>query len=228
MPAKTIIKTQDLRKVYGMGEIQVNALDGVDIQIEEGEFVSIMGPSGGGKSTMLNMVGCLDRPSSGEVILGDVQTSRLNDSQLARFRGKEIGFIFQTFNLYPILNVLKNVELPMIIQSISPAKRRKRAEELLSEIGLGDRVNHMPSELSGGQRQRVAIARALANDPAIILADEPTGNLDSKVGKEVLNIFKELNEKGRTIVTVTHDTDVANMADRILSMIDGKLEVFQN
>lgn len=225
---QNLIQLENVSKVYPMGTEDVHALRDVNVSIKEGEFVSIMGPSGGGKSTMLNMVGCLDRPSSGEVILGDVQTSRLNDSQLARFRGKEIGFIFQTFNLYPILNVLKNVELPMIIQSISPAKRRKRAEELLSEIGLGDRVNHMPSELSGGQRQRVAIARALANDPAIILADEPTGNLDSKVGKEVLNIFKELNEKGRTIVTVTHDTDVANMADRILSMIDGKLEVFQN
>ncbi len=225
---QNLIQLENVSKVYPMGTEDVHALRDVSVSIEEEEFVSIMGPSGGGKSTMLNMVGCLDRPSSGEVILGDVQTSRLNDSQLARFRGKEIGFIFQTFNLYPILNVLKNVELPMIIQNISPTKRRKRAEELLSEIGLGDRVTHMPSELSGGERQRVAIARALANDPAIILADEPTGNLDSKVGKEVLNIFKELNEKGRTIVTVTHDTDVANMADRILKMIDGKLEVFQN
>ncbi len=223
-----LIQLENVSKVYPMGTEDVHALRDVSVSIKGGEFVSIMGPSGGGKSTMLNMVGCLDRPSSGEVILGDVQTSRLNDSQLARFRGKEIGFIFQTFNLYPILNVLKNVELPMIIQSISPAKRRKRAEELLSEIGLGDRMNHMPSELSGGQRQRVAIARALANDPAIILADEPTGNLDTVVGREVLNIFKELNEKGRTIITVTHDMDVANMADRILKMIDGKLEVFQN
>ncbi len=225
---QNLIQLENVSKVYPMGTEDVHALRDVSVSIEEGEFVSIMGPSGGGKSTMLNMVGCLDRPSSGEVILGDVKTSRLNDSQLARFRGKEIGFIFQTINLYPILNVLKNVELPMIIQNVSPTKRRKRAGELLSEIGLGDRVNHMPSELSGGERQRVAIARALANDPAIILADEPTGNLDSKVGKEVLNIFKELNEKGRTIVTVTHDTDVANMADRILKMIDGKLEVFQN
>ncbi len=225
---QNLIQLENVSKVYPMGTEDVHALRDVNVSIKEGEFVSIMGPSGGGKSTMLNMVGCLDRPSKGEVILGDVQTSRLNDSQLARFRGKEIGFIFQTFNLYPILNVQKNVELPMIIQSVSPAKRRKRAGELLSEIGLGDRVNHMPSELSGGQSQRVAIARALANDPAILLADEPTGNLDSVVGKEVLNIFKELNEKGSTIITVTHDMDVANIADRILKMIDGKLEVFQN
>lgn len=225
---QNLIRLENVSKVYPMGTEEVHALRNVSVSIEEGEFVSIMGPSGGGKSTMLNMVGCLDRPTSGEVRLGDIQTSRLNDSQLARFRGKEIGFIFQTFNLYPILNVLKNVELPMIIQNISPAKRRKRAEKLLSEIGLGDRVNHMPSELSGGQRQRVAIARALANDPTIILADEPTGNLDTKVGKEVLNIFRELNERGRTIVTVTHDKDVADMGDRILKMIDGKLEVFQN
>ncbi|MEE8402278.1 MAG: ABC transporter ATP-binding protein [Candidatus Hydrothermarchaeaceae archaeon] len=221
---KPVIQLEDVTKVYQMGEVDVHALRGVDLSIHEGEFVSIMGPSGSGKSTMLHIVGCLDRPDSGRVFLEGADISRLTDSELARVRGKKIGFVFQFFNLYPTLNTLENVELPMMILNAGKEERRKKAKKLLESIGMGDRMYHLPSQLSGGQRQRVAIARALANDPAVILADEPTGNLDSKSGGAVLKIFKELNEEGRTVVVVTHETSIAESAAKIVKMKDGLVE----
>ncbi len=221
---KPVIQLEAVAKVYQMGEVDVHALRGVDLSIHEGEFVSIMGPSGSGKSTMLHIVGCLDRPDSGRVFLEGADISRLTDSELARVRGKKIGFVFQFFNLYPTLNTLENVELPMMILNAGKDERRKKAKKLLESIGMGDRMYHLPSQLSGGQRQRVAIARALANDPAVILADEPTGNLDSKSGEAVLKIFKELNEEGRTVVVVTHETSIAESAAKIVKMKDGLAE----
>ncbi|MEE8402418.1 MAG: ABC transporter ATP-binding protein, partial [Candidatus Hydrothermarchaeaceae archaeon] len=195
-----------------------------DLSILEGDFVSIIGPSGSGKSTMLHIIGCLDRPTSGKVFLEGADVSLLSDSELARVRGKKIGFVFQFFNLYPTLDALENVELPMMILNKGKMERRKRAKELLESVGMGDRMHHLSHQLSGGQRQRVAIARALANDPAVIFADEPTGNLDSKSGEEVLRIFNELNKKGRTVVVVTHETSIAESATTIVKMKDGLVE----
>jgi len=221
---REVVRLENVEKVYRLGEVDVHALRGIDLSIHDKEFLSIMGPSGSGKSTLLQLIGCLDRPTSGRILLDGTDVSSLSDSELARLRGRKIGFIFQFFNLYPVLNALQNVELPMMILGVDEGERRKKASTLLDSVGLGDWADHLPSQLSGGQRQKVAIARALANDPSLILADEPTGNLDSKSGEDVLRIFKNLNEEGRTIVIVTHDPNVANLAKKIVKMKDGKME----
>jgi len=219
----SIIKLKDVGKVYQMEEVKVRALDNVNLEINKNDFLAIMGPSGSGKSTLLHMIGCLDRPSYGKVYLNGTDVSKLNDSKLARLRGKEIGFVFQTFNLYPTLTALENVELPMLIVEKNKKERKERAKELLKIVGLEERAEHLPSELSGGERQRVAMARALANDPEIILADEPTGNLDSKSGTEIMKIFVELNKNGKTVVVITHDQTIASHAKNIVKIKDGKI-----
>jgi putative ABC transport system ATP-binding protein len=219
----TVIKLRDVGKIYQMEEVKVQALKKVDLEINKNEFLAIMGPSGSGKSTLLHMIGCLDRPSYGKIFLNGVDISKLNDSQLARLRGKEIGFVFQIFNLYPTLTALENVELPMMIVEKNKKERKERALELLKMVGMGDRANHLPSQLSGGERQRIAIARALSNDPQIILADEPTGNLDSKSGTEIMKIFVKLNESGKTVVVITHDETIASHAKEIVKIRDGEI-----
>ena len=219
---RSLIKLDDVWKVYKMGEVDVPALRGLDIDIKEGEFVTILGKSGSGKSTSLNMVGCLDIPTKGTVYLDGQDISKLDESELARIRGKKIGFVFQTFNLIPSLNALENVMLPMLFQGVPEEVRKKRASELLNLVGLGSRMLHKQSELSGGERQRVAIARALINDPEIILADEPTGNLDSKTGMEIMDIFKNLHKQKKTIVMITHDKYLASYAKRIVHLKDGR------
>jgi putative ABC transport system ATP-binding protein len=219
-----VVELENITKVYILGEIEVRALNGVDFRVKSGEFIAIMGPSGSGKSTMLHIIGCLDRPTTGRVCIEETDTSTLNDSQLARIRGRKIGFVFQFFNLYPTLNALENVELPMTILGMEKEMRREKTKVLLSSVGLRERAGHFPSQLSGGERQRVAIARALANDPALILADEPTGNLDSKSGKEILGIFQKLHDQGRTIIMVTHEEYVSSMAERTIMMRDGLVE----
>lgn len=218
-----IIRVENVRKIYRMGDNEVRALDGVSLTVEEGEFLIVMGPSGSGKSTLLHVMGCLDKPDDGEIYIDSTPVSKLNDNQLARIRNKMIGFVFQQFNLLPRLTALENVELPMMYAGVPRQLRRNRAKELLELVGLGDRMHHKPTQLSGGQMQRVAIARALANKPAVLLADEPTGNLDSKSGEEILKIFSDLNSEGQTIIVVTHDPDVAKRGDRIVRMRDGKI-----
>lgn len=222
--AEPIIQISDLRKTYQMGSTKVHALDGVTLDIEKNEYVAVMGPSGSGKSTMMNMLGCLDTPTSGEYILNSEDVSRLNDSELAEVRNREIGFIFQTFNLLPRTDCLSNVELPLIYSGIKGAERKERAAETLRKVGLGDRLDHKPNELSGGQRQRVATARALVNNPAIILADEPTGNLDTATGDEIMLLFEELYRMGNTIIVVTHEDDIAQHARRVIHLRDGYIE----
>jgi putative ABC transport system ATP-binding protein len=214
---------ENIVKTFGVEGIEVKALQGVNISIDEGEFVSIMGHSGSGKSTLMNILGCLDRPTSGEYHLKDKDVARLSDDELALIRNETIGFVFQVFNLLPRTNCIRNVELPLIYSHSNPEDRRNKTKELLKRVGLEDRMKHSPSELSGGERQRVAIARALVNDPKILLADEPTGNLDSVTAKEILNIFNELHSEGKTVILVTHESYVATCADRIISLHDGKV-----
>ena len=219
---KKLIEFIDIEKIYKMGTHEVHALAGVTFTINEGEFIAIMGTSGSGKSTAMNIMGCLDRPSSGSYLLEGTDVSRMRDGELAKVRNRQIGFVFQNFNLLPRTSAIENVELPMVYSGFV-RDRRKRAQKALERVGLGDRIHHKPNELSGGQQQRVAVARSLVNEPAIILADEPTGNLDTKSGEEVLKIFQELNDAGITIVIVTHEEEVAECCKRVLRFRDGKL-----
>lgn len=207
-----------------MGETEVRALDGVSLEVKENEYIAIMGPSGSGKSTLMNMIGCLDTPTSGEYILNNNRVSEMDDAELAEVRNREIGFVFQTFNLLPRTSCLANVELPLIYAGVKASERKERAIDVLNKVGLGDRVDHKPNELSGGQRQRVAIARALVNSPSILLADEPTGNLDTKTGDEIMLLFEELYRQGNTIILVTHENEIAEYSRRIFRLRDGLVE----
>jgi len=218
-----LISISNVRKIYQMGEIEVRALDGLDLEVEAGEYVAIMGPSGSGKSTLMNLIGCLDTPTSGEYVLNGQRVSDLDDTELAGIRNHEIGFVFQTFNLLSRATALSNVELPLIYARISARERHRRAREALEKVGLGDRAKHQPNELSGGQRQRVALARALVNNPSILLADEPTGNLDSRTSAEMMELFNQLNAAGNTLVVVTHEEDIAALARRVVRLLDGKI-----
>ena len=219
-----LIETVDLWKTYVMGSEEIHALRGVSVQIERGEYVAIMGPSGSGKSTLMNLIGCLDTPSKGSYLLNGKQVSQMNDNELARIRNEEIGFVFQTFNLLPRASALRNVELPLVYAGVPAKDRDARARLALDKVDLSSRATHRPNELSGGQRQRVAIARALVNDPSILLADEPTGNLDSKTGQEIMGVFERLHKAGNTIVLVTHEADVASFAYRTIQIRDGQVE----
>ena len=222
--ALPIISVRDLKKTYVMGTNTVNALQSINLDISKNEYVALMGPSGSGKSTFMNILGCLDTPSAGEYILNNISVGSMTDAELAAVRNKEIGFVFQTFNLLPRLSALENVALPLVYAGMSKSKRLERAEEMLRAVRLGDRVDHKPNELSGGQRQRVAIARALVNSPSIILADEPTGNLDSTTSYEIMGLFEEIHKAGNTIIVVTHEPDIAAHAHRIVRMRDGLIE----
>jgi putative ABC transport system ATP-binding protein len=217
------IKTHSLQRRYQMGGETIHALRGVDLVIERGEYVAIMGPSGSGKSTLMNMIGCLDSPDDGEYWLNGQLVSEMNDRELARVRNKEVGFVFQTFNLLPRANALHNVELPLIYAGLRRRERMARAKKALAQVGLGERMGHRPAEMSGGQRQRVAVARALVTEPSILLADEPTGNLDSTTSRDIMGLFRELNSAGHTIVVVTHEPDIAKHARRIIHILDGKV-----
>jgi putative ABC transport system ATP-binding protein len=219
-----IIETRDLWKTYVMGSEEIHALRGVNIEIDKGEYVAIMGPSGSGKSTLMNLIGCLDTPTKGSYLLNGKQVSQMNDNELARIRNEEIGFVFQTFNLLPRASALHNVELPLIYAGVAAKDRQERAKEALRKVELEQRMSHRPNELSGGQRQRVAIARALVNNPSILLADEPTGNLDSKTGVEIMALFDRLHSGGNTIILVTHEADIAAHARRVIHIRDGQVE----
>jgi len=219
-----IIETRELWKTYGMGAEEIHALRGVSMQVEAGEYLAIMGPSGSGKSTLMNLIGCLDTPSKGSYLLNGKQVSEMNDDELARIRNEEIGFVFQTFNLLPRATALHNVELPLVYAGVTSKDRQVRARGALERVELADRMLHRPNELSGGQRQRVAIARALVNSPSILLADEPTGNLDSKTGIEIMSLFDKLHESGNTIILVTHEADIAAHAHRTIHIRDGQIE----
>jgi putative ABC transport system ATP-binding protein len=218
-----VISLEDIHKVYSMGEVEVHALRGVSINIKSGEFISIVGPSGSGKSTLMNIIGCLDKPTSGKYFIEAQNVVNLEKNQLAEIRNEKIGFVFQSFNLLPRTSAIENVELPLIYNDTPSSKRLELAKEALRVLGLEGREHHLPSQLSGGQQQRVAIARAIVNEPSIILADEPTGNLDTKMSVEILEIFKSLNEQGKTIVVITHEKDIAEYADRIIILSDGKI-----
>ncbi len=221
---KPIIEIENISKIYQMGQEKVFALRDVSLKIHENEYVAIMGPSGSGKSTLMNLIGCLDTPTFGKYLFNGMDVSQMDDNDLAKIRNKEIGFVFQTFNLLARATAQKNVELPLVYAGISTSERHRRAEEALSDVGLGDRVTHKPNELSGGQRQRVAVARALVGNPSIILADEPTGNLDSKTGIEIMQLFNNLWEQGNTIILVTHEESIAKYAKRIIRLLDGYIE----
>lgn len=218
-----VISLRGIHKTYATGKISVHALKDTNLDVDRGEFVAIMGPSGSGKSTLMNILGCLDRPTGGSYMLNGDEVANLSQMELAKIRNRQIGFVFQTFNLLPRLSVLRNVELPMLYAAEAPAKRKERALAALERVGLADRVQHKPNEISGGQKQRAAIARALVNQPSIILADEPTGNLDTRSGEEVMSIFQELNREGVTIVVVTHEPDIARHAQRVVTFRDGRL-----
>lgn len=219
----SIIEASELRKTYQVGEVQVHALDGLDVRIEKGAYIALMGPSGSGKSTLMNVLGCLDTPTSGEYVLNGNDVSSLSDDELAEIRNKEIGFVFQTFNLLPRYTALENVALPMIYAGVPKVERLQRAERVLKKVGLSDRMDHRPNELSGGQRQRVAVARALVMNPSIILADEPTGNLDSVTSDGIMELFSEINKDGNTVIVVTHEEDIAAHAERVIRLKDGKI-----
>src|SRR3989338_3011555 len=219
----TLIKLENVHKIYRLEGGEVPAINGISLSINQGDFVALIGPSGSGKSTAMNLVGCLDTASKGDIFLGKHNIQHLSESDLAQIRGKQIGFIFQTFNLIPSLDAIENVALPMMFQGVSRSARRSKAQKLLEQVGLGNRMNHLPNQLSGGQRQRVAIARALVNDPEIILADEPTGNLDTKTGQEIMKMLKELNKQGKTIILVTHNPDLTRLANKIIKLKDGKI-----
>ena len=221
---EVIIETHDLKKLYQMGSETIHALAGVDMQIRRNEYIAIMGPSGSGKSTLMNLIGCLDTPTEGEYVLNGTPVQGLDDDELARIRNREIGFVFQTFNLLPRASALHNVELPLIYAGVSSKVRQEKARSALGLVDLADRAHHKPNELSGGQRQRVAIARALVNDPSILLADEPTGNLDSKTSAEIMNVFGELHTTGQTIIMVTHEHDIVEHAERVVTLRDGLIE----
>lgn len=220
---EVVIESRNLTKVYDLGQTRVKALDGVNFKIRKGDFVSIVGPSGCGKSTLMHMLGLLDIPTSGSIFIDGIDTSKLNESQLTELRNSKIGFVFQFFFLSSYLTALENVQLPMLFSGVDENERKAKAKELLEMMGLGDRLNHLPNQLSGGQRQRVAIARSLSNSPTLILADEPTGNLDSKTGKEILAMFEDLWKKGNTVIIVTHDEYIARRANRIFRMLDGRI-----
>jgi putative ABC transport system ATP-binding protein len=224
MPVEAIAKLEEVSKTYRMGTVSVNALDGVTLHFAAGEYISIMGPSGCGKSTLLNLLGCLDRPSQGTYILGGEDVSAMDDDALSEIRGARLGFIFQSYNLIQQLTVLENIEVPLYYQGMAAAESRERAVEMARRVGLGDRLEHKPFELSGGQQQRVGIARALVNDPLVILADEPTGNLDSRSGAEILVLFDELHTQGKTLILVTHDDEIGKRSQRIIRLRDGKVE----
>ncbi|MCD6407776.1 ABC transporter ATP-binding protein [bacterium] len=218
-----MIDLQNIRKIYKLGMVEVEVLKGIDLQIKEGEHISIMGPSGSGKTTLLNIIGCLDKPTSGKYLLKNEKVSEFDDDKLSEIRSKYIGFIFQQFNLIPQLNVIENISLPLYYQGADEKEMREKAIHLAELVGLADRIYHRPSELSGGQQQRVAIARALANDPLIILADEPTGNLDTKTGREIMNLLCKLNEQGKTLLVITHDINIANYSKKIIKLLDGRI-----
>lgn len=220
----SLIQLRDIRKQYQMGSQTVHALAGISLDVKTNEYVAIMGPSGSGKSTMMNIIGCLDTPTSGEYFLNNQQVSEMTDNELAEIRNREIGFVFQTFNLLPRVNCLQNVELPLVYSGMRRSVRREKAASALESVGLGDRMDHKPNELSGGQRQRVAVARALVNNPSIIMADEPTGNLDTKTGEEIMHLFEQLYRQGNTLLVVTHEEDIAQHARRIIRLRDGLIE----